>query len=873
MPNPYQTLGNAPITDDTDYLTEEIQFDIDSNMRTIAIPTEGVVIGVQGDKNVNRVNFRMPAWYNGFDMSTFQPRINFVDPEGNVNYYTVTDMKIYDPDGNEVTDTPTTEDIIYFTWLVDSYATNYVGTVVFNVRFTKFNPTTHALAQAFNTTKAACQVLEGITLADEITQEQQEDLLFHMTAELQDVTDNLKLDIEAKGAETLETIPDDYASLGADVVTLKRDYARLNTGVTDLTSGYTRLNTDVTDLKSGYTHLNTDVTDLTSGYTRLDEDVSDLKNDLIQLETNGYPQASIAEAVDTWANDNIDSFVPDGSITVDKFSDDVQLTYGKDYVTPEMFGAIGDGEEDDTEAMQAAVDYAVQNKKAVRIISNINVTSTITLGNNISIISDGLHTVKCSGGEDGTGMPTFGGVDLKNIIFDNVNIENTGFGTWSDEFGTVGSYVKYGACIALGRCENVTIKNCRLFKAGGYSGEHENIGFCLWLSACKNCIVTENIIECGHHGIVLDRWFANSQWYNTNVTISNNIIHTFSSKGIIYEGSGNSFNISITGNKMYSCLVNFIEGRTWMNLTISNNNMNNSPNYRINPKTAYGFTDSGWDWDTSDDVGIALWCVSGYSENVVVTGNNIEYGSYGLFIPCIYRCIVTANVFNYITENCIQLTGANVSEKPDISNLGDYVITNNILNSGTYGLLFSNSHSSVALNNAIVSDNICIAPTLAKIYNCENITIRGNWGGKPITVEKSNHLEISTTVNNGCDILKECNDVTINNKSYGHYNGLNIRDVTNIRGKLVTDAVANAVAVAYQSVTSGRLEIEYIGDTAPNLWLSNYSDGLYLDIYSTMKPITTHQKTGNTWHNNGETETSIWSAFYNGTWNDQVDVS
>jgi len=222
MPNPYQTLGNAPITDDTDYLTEEIQFDIDSNMRTIAIPTEGVVIGVQGDKNVNRVNFRMPAWYNGFDMSTFQPRINFVDPEGNVNYYTVTDMKIYDPDNNEVTGAPTTEDIIYFTWLVDSYATNYVGTVVFNVRFSKFNPTTHALAQAFNTTKAACQVLEGITLADEITQEQQEDLLFHMTAELQDVTDSLKLELEAKRDEVIDSIPDDYTTLGNDVTTIKR---------------------------------------------------------------------------------------------------------------------------------------------------------------------------------------------------------------------------------------------------------------------------------------------------------------------------------------------------------------------------------------------------------------------------------------------------------------------------------------------------------------------------------------------------------------------------------------------------------------------------------------------------------------------------
>lgn len=223
MPNPYQTLGNAPITDDTDYLTEEIQFDIDSNMRTIAIPSEGVVIGVQGDKNVNRVNFRMPAWYNGFDMSKFQPRINFIDPEGNINYYTVTDLAVYDTDGNVVTETPSTTDIIYFTWLVDSYATKYVGTVVFNVRFTKYNSETNALMQAFNTTKAACTVLEGISLSGEITEEQQEDLLLHMTLELEDAVDRL-----------ISTIPSDYTELSNNVETLNDKVNQIeNNGISD----------------------------------------------------------------------------------------------------------------------------------------------------------------------------------------------------------------------------------------------------------------------------------------------------------------------------------------------------------------------------------------------------------------------------------------------------------------------------------------------------------------------------------------------------------------------------------------------------------------------------------------------------------------
>ena len=59
----------------SEYLLDDIQYIIDENLRTIAIPDDGVVLGVVGDKNVNRVNFQMPRYYNGFDMSLFKYRI------------------------------------------------------------------------------------------------------------------------------------------------------------------------------------------------------------------------------------------------------------------------------------------------------------------------------------------------------------------------------------------------------------------------------------------------------------------------------------------------------------------------------------------------------------------------------------------------------------------------------------------------------------------------------------------------------------------------------------------------------------------------------------------------------------------------------
>lgn len=215
MPNAFDELGSTePYV--PNYLQDDIQFRIDNDLRTIAIPSDGVVLGVVGDKNVNHVNFQMPAWYNGFDMSTFQARINFIDAGGNTNYYNVTDMTVMTPEGVEVTGSPGENDIVYFTWLVDSYATGYVGQVRFNVRLTKFdtNTTPATLLQAFNTQVNSCQVLEGIQLADEITQEQAEDLLFHYSSDLGDLTEGYKRDIEKKAAAALLSIPDDYTTLG-----------------------------------------------------------------------------------------------------------------------------------------------------------------------------------------------------------------------------------------------------------------------------------------------------------------------------------------------------------------------------------------------------------------------------------------------------------------------------------------------------------------------------------------------------------------------------------------------------------------------------------------------------------------------------------
>lgn len=66
----------------------------------------------------------------------------------------------------------------------------------------------------------------------------------------------------------------------------------------------------------------------------------------------------VNNAVEGWLDDHPEATttVEDGSLTEVKFSDALKLKAINDYVTPEMFGAVGDGVADDTQAIQDALD-------------------------------------------------------------------------------------------------------------------------------------------------------------------------------------------------------------------------------------------------------------------------------------------------------------------------------------------------------------------------------------------------------------------------------------------------------------------------------------------------------------------------------------
>lgn len=190
----------TPVTDD------DLQFWIDEHLRVISIPKNGVVAGVEGDKNVNKIKFGMNRYYHGFDMSTFSGRILYSNAKGNKNYYNITDMQA---SGSAIT----------FSWLVDADAVQYMGKTAFVVYL--FKTQGSELRQKFYSTLATLNVLEGMEVDSAVPVEKQTDII-----------ERMKEEISAYAEEVKKSLPADYTAMTEQVSSLKEDLEYFKDDVT-----------------------------------------------------------------------------------------------------------------------------------------------------------------------------------------------------------------------------------------------------------------------------------------------------------------------------------------------------------------------------------------------------------------------------------------------------------------------------------------------------------------------------------------------------------------------------------------------------------------------------------------------------------------
>ena len=149
-------------------------FVIDEDLRVIAVPERGVVLGVEGDKDVNQVRFRINRHYRGTDLSGFNIRINYRSAEDEINYFTVTEKTVAD-------------DAIYFVWLVGADTVAVKGTVYFVARFFTAEED-GTIIQEFNTTLGNARTLEGLVVDAQADDKPVKDLLAQLEYDLKTYT-------------------------------------------------------------------------------------------------------------------------------------------------------------------------------------------------------------------------------------------------------------------------------------------------------------------------------------------------------------------------------------------------------------------------------------------------------------------------------------------------------------------------------------------------------------------------------------------------------------------------------------------------------------------------------------------------------------
>lgn len=163
----------------------------------------------------------------------------------------------------------------------------------------------------------------------------------------------------------------------------------------------------------------------------------------------------LQDAVNNWLVEHPEytTTVMDGSLTEPKFSDALKLKAIKDYVTPEMFGAVGDGETDDTDAIQSALNNGLPvyfANKVYKLTKAIEFThnNTVLFADNATLLYTNTDIVISS-------SLIFANTK-NNIVIDGIKFD----------FGPQ-VVMKYG--MSLLTCNNIRITNSEFTRGFGYS--------------------------------------------------------------------------------------------------------------------------------------------------------------------------------------------------------------------------------------------------------------------------------------------------------------------------------------------------------------------------------------------------------------------
>lgn len=167
---------------------------IDSDLRIIDIPEQFKVLGVENDKDVKVMQFRMPKVYKGTDLSAFNISVNYQNARGTKDRYVVTDKKV-------------SGDQIEFSWTVGKTATVYRGDTRFIVCM-RLTGSDGIIQKEFNTTLATMTVLEGLEVDNPVIEQEEKDIIAQLLQIVDDKSKEAVQAVTAEGTKQIKAVQD-----------------------------------------------------------------------------------------------------------------------------------------------------------------------------------------------------------------------------------------------------------------------------------------------------------------------------------------------------------------------------------------------------------------------------------------------------------------------------------------------------------------------------------------------------------------------------------------------------------------------------------------------------------------------------------------
>lgn len=236
-----------------------------------------------------------------------------------------------------------------------------------------------------------------------------------------------------------------------------------------------------------------------------------------------------SNAVTSWLNEHPEATttVQDGSVTEQKILSSFLPYIKKDYTTPQMFGAKGDGTTDDTKAIQEAIVFCENNKRLLYIPSGVYVVSdTLTISKSIAIVGSSAHKDMLSSYNEYMGVSVLKliaksdktlivasekayDVSINSLVFLATSYEVHASGNISVE-GDCKKYYEYTKeayelnGVNVEKTTRCSIDNCSFVGFSGFgiiTGQHRHITDCVF-SHCNIAVYCTN-----YDNLIHNCWF------------------------------------------------------------------------------------------------------------------------------------------------------------------------------------------------------------------------------------------------------------------------------------------------------------------------------------------------------------------------------